>query len=65
VTYDGNSGNFPTKIDFGSDGDDTVHIPIPHYRVPFYVQSTLIPKIIRDTDPVDLIFTNFSSPGVA
>ena len=50
--------------DFGSDGDDTIHTPLPHYRLPFYVQATLIPDNLPDSDYVDLIFTNFSAPGV-
>jgi hypothetical protein len=41
-----------------------VHTPLPYYRVPFYVQSTLIPHDIGDTDLVDLVFTNFSSSAV-
>jgi hypothetical protein len=58
---------FPTgqfDVDFGSDGDDTTHKPLPQHRIPFYVQSTIIPSKIQDDDVVDLIFTNFSSSGV-
>ena len=51
-------------VDFGSDGDDTIHTPLPQYSIPFYVQSTLIPPTTLDTDLIDLVFTNFSSPGV-
>jgi hypothetical protein len=63
VTHDGNLES-TANIDFGSDGDDTVHSPIPQHRIPFYVQSTLIPSDLQDDDVVDLIFTNFSSWGV-
>jgi len=51
-------------LDFGSDGDDTYHTPYPHYDIPFWVQSTLVPENINDNDVVDLIFTNFSSWGI-
>jgi hypothetical protein len=64
VTYDGIRHLISADIDFGVDGDDTLHTPFPHYDIPFYVQSTLVPHDIRDNDPVDLLFTNFSSWGV-
>ena len=51
-------------IDFGTDGDDTIHTPLPYYNIPFYIQSTLVPPTITNMDFVDLIFTNFSAPGV-
>lgn len=65
VTYDGIHRLVLADIDFGSDGDDTVHSPFPHYDIPFYVQSTLVPQDIRDNDLVDLLFTNFSSWAVS
>lgn len=65
VTFDGKPLQFFIfNIDFGSDGDDTIHTPIPFYSTPFYIQSTLVPPGIRDNEFVDLVFTNFSSPGV-
>jgi hypothetical protein len=66
VTFDGTLlQKFVINIDFGSDGDDTIHTPIPFYSTPFYVQSNLVPPEIRDDGLVDLVFTNFSSPGVS
>jgi hypothetical protein len=64
VTYDGIHQLISADVDFGADGDDTVHTPFPHHDIPFYVQSTLVPQDTRDNDLVDLLFTNFSSWGV-
>ena len=64
VTHDGMYIQTLLRIDFGSDGDDTLHIPLPYHRIPFYIQSTLVPKNLPDNENVDLIFTNFSAPGV-
>ena len=64
VTYDGTSPLTFSDVDFGSDGDDTVHTALPYYDIPYYVQSTLVPDNIQDGELVDLIFSNFSAPGV-
>ena len=53
-----------SDLDFGSDGDDTVHTPQPYYKIPFYIQSTLVPENINDSDVVDIVLTNFSAPAV-
>ncbi|KAL1981250.1 hypothetical protein VTN96DRAFT_2849 [Rasamsonia emersonii] len=59
----------------GKDGDDTIHSPIPFYRVPNCIQTLIQPETSPDevlpgrttTDPdtVDLVYVDFIEPYVA
>ncbi|KAI8386932.1 Metallo-dependent phosphatase-like protein [Blakeslea trispora] len=48
---------YVTKDDFGTDGDDTAHVPYVHYDIPFYVDSA-VPKGDSST-LVDLVYFDY------
>ena len=56
---------YTTKDDFGSDGDDTPHSPIPNYSVPNDLQANAsFPTDGTAPSTVDLIFLDFIAPNV-
>ncbi|KAF2133240.1 ser/Thr protein phosphatase family [Dothidotthia symphoricarpi CBS 119687] len=62
---DNDNGNiFPgytTHDDAGQDGDDTLHVPIPFYRVPNCIQSTVGFNVTDAQEPqtVDVMYNEF------
>lgn len=55
---------YVTTDDFGSDGDDTAHSPIPHFSVPNDLQANAsFPTDGSMPDTVDLIFLDFIGPN--
>jgi hypothetical protein len=56
---------YVTKDDFGNDGDDTVHSPIPFYTNPQYFSTNgTFPADGSDPETVDLIFIDFVEKDV-
>ncbi|KAL0145449.1 vacuolar protein [Mucor lusitanicus] len=49
---------YVTTDDFGIDGDDTAHIPIPDFPLPAFVGSSL-PKDTAANDPIDVVYLDF------
>ncbi|KAG1494835.1 hypothetical protein G6F46_008057 [Rhizopus delemar] len=49
---------YVTKDDYGTDGDDTLHTPIPYYPAPAFVGSDL-PKDEDDSRLVDIYYLDF------
>ncbi|KAI8645414.1 Metallo-dependent phosphatase-like protein [Parasitella parasitica] len=49
---------YVTMDDFGIDGDDTAHIPIPDFPIPAFVGSSL-PTNIADDDLIDVVYLDF------
>jgi hypothetical protein len=56
---------YTTTDDAGTDGDDTIHLPISFYRVPNCIQALINPQ---DTDleeqTVDIVFNEFIQPWI-
>ncbi|KAJ5241878.1 uncharacterized protein N7469_000205 [Penicillium citrinum] len=52
---------YTTKDDAGDDGDDTIHSPIPFYRVPNVIQA-LISGNDSTPETVDLVYNEFIEP---
>jgi len=51
---------YTTTDDFGSDGDDTIHSPIPHYPQPNNIQANAsLPTDGSDPTAVDVIFLDY------
>jgi hypothetical protein len=51
---------YVTTDDWGSDGDDTPHSPIPSYPIPNFVQAKgSFPTSGTNPDVVDIVFPNF------
>jgi hypothetical protein len=57
-------GGYTTKDDIGTDGDDTVHKPIPFYAIPNCVQTEINFPKEGDPETVDLVFIDFIQPWV-
>lgn len=57
-------GGYTTKDDIGTDGDDTVHKPIPFYAIPNCVQSEINFPEKGDPETVDLVFIDFIQPWI-
>ncbi|KAB8295945.1 hypothetical protein EYC80_008765 [Monilinia laxa] len=56
---------YTTKDDGGSDGDDTIHAPIPFHRVPNCIESRInFPSTDSNPEAVDLVFLDFIKPWV-
>jgi hypothetical protein len=57
---------YTTTDDFGTDGDDTPHLPIPYYPQPNYFQgnASFASSSPPPSTPVDLIFLDFIVPDV-
>jgi hypothetical protein len=56
---------YVTKDDFGNDGDDTIHSPIPFYKTPqYYSANGTFPTDGSDPEIVDLIFLDFVEQDV-
>jgi hypothetical protein len=55
---------YVTKDDYGDDGDDTVHDSYKMYKLPYYIQGTYVDEDILQIDTVDVVHTNFSTPGL-
>lgn len=56
---------YTTKDDAGTDGDDTVHSPIPFYEVPNCIQALLAADKSGVPKTVDLIYIEFIQPHLA
>ncbi|PYH44644.1 metallophosphoesterase family protein [Aspergillus saccharolyticus JOP 1030-1] len=56
---------YTTKDDAGTDGDDTIHSPIPFYRVPNCIQSLISTNGSDQPEMVDLVYIDFIEPYVA
>ncbi|KAJ5767876.1 hypothetical protein N7533_000459 [Penicillium manginii] len=50
---------YTTEDDDGDDGDDTIHSPIPFYRVPNVFQATLSANTTTKPETVDLVYIEF------
>ncbi|KAK4169454.1 Metallo-dependent phosphatase-like protein [Cladorrhinum sp. PSN259] len=48
-----------TEDDFGTDGDDTPHKPIPQFPLPAFFQTTAGFPADKEPDVVDLVFNDF------
>ncbi|RCH77800.1 hypothetical protein CU098_002585, partial [Rhizopus stolonifer] len=48
---------YVTKDDFGTDGDDTPHVPYPSYNIPYYVDSDLPSG--NGSTLVDIVYFDF------
>ena len=56
---------YTTEDDDGHDGDDTLHSPIPSYRVPNCIQAEIgFPKNGQNPSEVDLVFVDFIEPWI-
>jgi 2',3'-cyclic-nucleotide 2'-phosphodiesterase (5'-nucleotidase family) len=56
---------YTTVDDAGTDGDDTVHSPIPFYNVPNCIESLVNTTTLEANDAtVDLVFNEFIQPWV-
>ena len=53
---------YTTKDDAGTDGDDTIHSPIPFYRVPNCIQTLLSGPAAGVPETVDLVYIEFLQP---
>ncbi|ODH47650.1 hypothetical protein GX48_06267 [Paracoccidioides brasiliensis] len=55
-----NNPGYTTTDDFGTDGDDTPHSKIPHFKQPNDVQArAAFPSNRSDPEKVDLVFVDF------
>ncbi|EPX72645.1 phosphoprotein phosphatase [Schizosaccharomyces octosporus yFS286] len=61
---EGASYGYHTHDDMGDDGDDTIHIPIPHYDSGNYLCSKVNVELDSDRHPekIDLVTTEFVIP---
>ena len=56
---------YTTSDDFGTDGDDTPHSPIPYYTVPNYVAGNAsFPTNGTTPEFVDVVFFDYFAPTV-
>lgn len=56
---------YTTKDDAGDDGDDTIHSPIPSYRVPNCFQTAVdFPPHGDAPDTVDVVYNSFVEPWI-
>ncbi|KAF4628447.1 hypothetical protein G7Y89_g9704 [Cudoniella acicularis] len=55
---------YTTKDEGGDDGDDTIHAPIPYFRVPNVIQSALSFPAEGEPEKVDVVFVDFIQPWV-
>ena len=56
---------YTTKDDFGNDGDDTQHSPIPFVRVPNCIQSEVdFPEDRSSVQSIDLVYNEFIEPWI-
>ncbi|KAL9109977.1 MAG: hypothetical protein Q9227_005500 [Pyrenula ochraceoflavens] len=56
---------YTTKDDDGSDGDDTLHSPLPFYDVPNCIQAEIkVSKSKGDLETVDVVYIEFIEPWV-
>jgi len=55
---------YTTKDEGGDDGDDTLHEPIPFYRVPNCIQSEIAFPKEGEPENVDMVFVDFIQPWV-
>ncbi|CAI4211226.1 unnamed protein product [Parascedosporium putredinis] len=55
---------YTTEDDFGKDGDDTVHAPVPYFNVPNCIQSEIGFPEKDDPEKVDLVFIEFITPFI-
>lgn len=56
---------YTTTDDGGADGDDTLHSPIPFYRMPNCIQAHVSLNSSTAPDLVDLVYIDFIEPYVA
>jgi hypothetical protein len=55
---------YTTKDQGGDDGDDTLHEPIPFFRVPNCIQSEIAFPKEGEPENVDMVFVDFIQPWV-
>lgn len=60
-----NTPGYTTTDDFGTDGDDTIHLPIPYYSQPNYFQTNVsFPADGSLPATVDVIFLDYFASSV-
>jgi len=55
---------YTTEDDFGKDGDDTLHAPVPYFNIPNCIQSEIAFPVDSTPEKVDLVFIEFITPWV-
>ena len=53
---------YTTQDDAGDDGDDTIHSPIPYYRVPNCLQALISTNVSSVPEKLDLVYIEFLEP---
>ena len=55
---------YTTKDDAGDDGDDTLHRPIPFYKVPNCIQIPINYDVASPPETVDIVYNEFIQPWI-